>query len=261
MAVIAILSSTGCCLEIASGISEEDAGDKYRADSGIGCSSGAGAAVYACSDTDLYKIDPVTWMPILVGSFETVPPDGITDLAISSSNEIYATSNSALYRINPSDGAATGLMSYNTGFNAMTFLAGGTLLGVAADGAVSSVDPTRQSVSYIGSYGPDYGSSGDLVAVADGTIYATSPISPVMSGIGDSLVKVDPGTGLATTVGSIGFTNVWGLAYYDGTVIGFTSGGQILEIDPATGTGKLVGSSSVSYFGAAVTPAVAPRCP
>jgi hypothetical protein len=62
-------------------------------------------------------------------------------------------------------------------------------------------------------------------------------------------------------VGSIGFQNVWGLGYYGGRIIGFTEGGQILEIDPTTGAGTLLSSSSAQYWGAGVSPAVAADCP
>ncbi len=100
--------ATGCCLEIVNGAAGygEDAGSGL--DSGhvidgghlIGCTPDSGATIYANSSTDLYRIDPVTWLPTDVGSFGV---DSMTDLArnASSSNEIHVTSDTALYTINP----------------------------------------------------------------------------------------------------------------------------------------------------------------
>ena len=262
LALAAMVSVTGCCLEIVDGFAgrDVDAGGEADAlsDGGMGCTPDSGVTIYAHSQTDLYKIDPVTWTPTLVGPFGV---DNMTDLAISPANQIYVTSFSALYTVNPATGAATLVMQHNADFDALTFLADGTLLGVSGGGTVSKVDLVLQTVYGVGNYGEGYSSSGDLVAVADGTIYATSVSSPVASGAGDFLVKVDPKTGTATTVGAIGFNAVWGLGYYGGTVIAFTDQGQILKINPTTGVGTLLMSSSIQYWGAGVTPAVAADCP
>ena len=63
-------------------------------------------------------------------------------------------------------------------------------------------------------------------------------------------------------VGPIGYGNVWGLAYVNARVIGFTTAGQILEIDPATGAGTLLATRSVVFWGAGMSPLVeANQCP
>jgi hypothetical protein len=262
LTLAAMVSLSGCCLRIVSGLAawEGDAGGELGAlsDGGVGCTPDSGVTIYAHSPTDLYRIDPVTWTPTLVGSFGV---DSMTDLAISPANEIYVTSYTALYTVDPGSGTATLLMEHNAGFNALTFLADGTLLGVAGSGVVSKVDLAHQTVDDLGTYGEGFGSSGDLVAVADGTIYATSGGGPLANGSSDFLVKVDPDTGEATNVGAVGFLNVWGLGYYGGMVIAFTEEGQILKINPATGAGTLLTSSAVQYWGAGVTPAVAANCP
>ncbi len=260
LALAAMVSVTGCCLEIVDGFAgrDVDAGGETNSDGGTGCTPDSGATIYAHSQTDLYKIDPVSWTPTLVGPFGV---DSMTDLAISPANQIYVTSFTALYTVNPATGAATLVLQHNANFDALTFLADGTLLGVSGDGAVLKVDLVLQTVYSAGNYGEGYSSSGDLVAVADGTIYATSISSPEADGPGDFLVKIDRETGAATTVGSIGFLSVWGLGYYGGTIIAFTDQGQILEINPKTGAGTLLTSSSVQYWGAGVTPAVAANCP
>src|SRR5438132_11669653 len=74
------------------------------------------------------------------------------------------------------------------------------------------------------------------------------------------LMTINTSTGAATPVGSIGFGNVFGLAYYKSRVIAFTSvsggTGQILEINPTTGAGTLRATHNHNYFGATVSPLI-----
>ena len=61
------------------------------------------------------------------------------------------------------------------GFNGLTFTLSGALL--AADnstGDVDSIDPSTGIVSTVGNYGNGLFSSGDLVALSNGVIYATA---------------------------------------------------------------------------------------
>ncbi len=70
------------------------------------------------------------------------------------------------------------------------------------------------------------------------------------------LLTVDPTSGKASVVGPIGFGNVWGLAYVNKKVIGFTNTGQILRIDPLTGQGTLLQATSIAFWGAGMSPSV-----
>lgn len=49
------------------------------------------------------------------------------------------------------------------------------------------------------------------------------------------LVQVDPLTGTGTPVGQMGYTDVYGLAYVGGQLYGFTNSGAMLSINPNTG--------------------------
>lgn len=71
------------------------------------------------------------------------------------------------------------------------------------------------------------------------------------------LLTVDTATGVATAVGQIGFGRVFGAAYGNGHVFAFTSDGDLIEIDRATGAGTLIRNYAVSFWGAGVTPLVA----
>lgn len=231
------------------------------------CTSTTSQTIYAHSPTELYTIDPNSWMPVDVGPFGGA--DSMTDLAVTPANEIYVVSESgALYQVDSATGAATPVMNApDPGghfFNGLTFLPDGQLLAVDVGGLVAILDPVARTVTTLGSYGMGYASAGDLVAVADGTLYAISSSSPLeadISAYNNLLVVIDPSTGTATPVGPIGFGNLFGVASYSGMLIGFTSAGQIVQIDPATGAGSLLGTSSVIYWGAGVSPLVAAGCP
>lgn len=139
----------------------------------------------------------------------------------------------------------------------LTFLPSGELLAADSNGDAKRINPTTGAVTYLGSYGGTYGSSGDLVAVASGQMFGTAPGSS-----SDLLVKVNTATGVATNVGPTRKSSVWGLAYAGARVIGFTTGGEIVKIDPATGTTTLLASTSTSFWGAGQSPLViASGCP
>jgi hypothetical protein len=67
-------------------------------------------------------------------------------------------------------------------------------------------------------------------------------------------VRLAPQTFAATAVGSdIGYGEIWGVAYWKDKIFGFTSGGQFITIDPATGVGTLVQGNGPAWWGASVT--------
>ncbi len=191
--------------------------------------------------------------------------DQITDIAVTPNGNLYGISFTSLYSISKSTGKATFIASVpGSGNNGLTFLADGSLLAADSSGDVKKISPQSGAVSAVGNFGNGLSSSGDMVAVADGTMYGVSTTS---SGGGDAstnniLMRVDTATGTATVVGPIGFGDVWGLAYVKAQVIGFTTSGQILKIDPQTGKGTLLATRAVAFWGAGMSPLVqANPCP
>lgn len=213
-------------------------------------------ALWANSSSALYRVDPVTFEPTLVGPFSV---DEMTDIAVMPDGTLYAISRMSLYRVDAST-ARPALVSQldwpSIGLNALTFLPDGRLL--AADngtGKVVSIDPRTGAVVPIGQFGQLLASSGDLVAV-EGVMYGVSSTHPDgMDASGNNLLlTVDATTGLATVVGFIGFGRVYGLAYAGGRVIGFCETGEIIEVDVQTARGKLLVASDVSWWGAGMSP-------
>jgi hypothetical protein len=212
--------------------------------------------IYANSPDALYRVDATTFAVTKVGNFNS--GDQMTDVAVTPAGAVYGISFTTLYSINKPTGAATALGAVGGyGNNSLTFLPSGQLLAADSSGDLKTINPVTAAVTYVGSYGGSFGSSGDLVAVASGQMYGTAPGSS-----SDVLVKVSTATGAATNVGATGRSNVWGLAYAGSRVIGFTTAGEILKIDPVTGATVLLKSTGISFWGAGQSPSViAGGCP
>lgn len=214
--------------------------------------------MYAHSRDTLYIVDPVTFDVTTVGPFNALGGDFITDLAVTPDGTIYGISNTKLYRVDPSGQAIFVADVAGVSNVALTFLPDGTLLASDASGGVRSIDPATGAVIEIGAFGGGYATAGDLVAVADGTMYAISDQGLPDAFTNNILLTVDPSTGVASPVGQIGYGRTFGAAYTNGHVYAFTSIGEIIEIDPMTGAGTPVRTHALEFWGAAVTPLVPP---
>jgi hypothetical protein len=206
--------------------------------------------IYANSPDALYRIDPVTFTVTKVGNFNA--GDQMTDVAVTPAGVVYGVSFTTFYAINKTTGAATMIASVGgNGNNSLTFLPNGQLLAADSNGDLKTINPSTGAVTYVGSYGGNLGSSGDLVAVASGQMFGTAP-----GASSDLLIKVNTTTGVSTVVGPTGKSSVWGLAYAGSRVIGFTTSGELLKIDPLTGASTVLASTNISFWGASQSPLV-----
>ncbi|MBA3463060.1 MAG: hypothetical protein H0T46_24095 [Deltaproteobacteria bacterium] len=252
----------------ACGPSGRDGGDGTtdggNGDSGGGGGGGDGNAevtfVYAHTASTLYKVDPDTLAITMVASFAwSNGSDSMTDIAIDKTGLMLGVSGTSVYRIDPTTAAATRLSAGLTGqFNGLSFVPAATigqsgddvLVGTRnADGIVFKINPMTGQATQIGNMG-GYSSSGDLVAVTNfGTVLTAE------GGIAaDRLVRLAPSSFAATAVGSdIGYSDIFGVAFWKNKIFGFTASGQFITIDPNTGVGTLVQSNGPAWWGAAVT--------
>jgi hypothetical protein len=219
--------------------------------------------IYAHSSSDLYTVNPSGWTVTHVGAFAS--GDQMTDIAVTPDGNLYGISFTTLYRIDKTTAHATRIGDVpGSSNNGLTFLPDGSLLAADSAGNLKRIDPASGAVTGVGNFQQSLSSSGDLVAVSSGTMFGVSSTSP---GGGDAsasnvLIRVDTATGKATVVGPIGFGSVWGLAYVNAKVIGFTTSGQIIQIDPQTGAGTLLASRGIAWWGAGMSPLVqAATCP
>ena len=162
---------------------------------------------------------------------------------------------STLYSIDPSSGSGTAIGS-GTGaaLNALAFSPSGTLYAAGGD-SLYTIDITTGTATEIGSGSGAgaYTSSGDLEFDSSGNLYLTST-----GASGDQLFAIDPTTGQGTLIGNIGYSQVYGLAYFNGVMYGFTGGGSAITINLTTGAGTLVCTYNLSFDGAT---AIAPPTP
>ncbi|HXM39872.1 MAG TPA: CARDB domain-containing protein, partial [Bryobacteraceae bacterium] len=204
----------------------------------------------AGSDGNLYSMSPTTFATALIGRLPTV----MSDIAAYNSS-LYGISlgsfgsNSVLYTINPNNGSGTAIGS-NTGasLNALTFSSSGTLYA-AGGNSLYTINTSTGYATLVGSGSGSgtYQSSGDLAFDFAGNLYLTS-----LGSFGDQLFSLSPATGQGTLIGNIGFSDVYGLAYYNGTAYGFTLGGQVLTINPGTGVGTAIANYTPGFDGTTV---------
>jgi hypothetical protein len=240
--------------------------------------------VYAHSDHVLYHIDLTSRQLVEVGPFHApmVPQPGggmgedvITDLAVDPDNHIYVISKTTLYTASASDGHVTSVgpvTACGTYAVALTFTPDGTLYAADFMGALCRIDrsQTPPRVVPIAQLGQGLALAGDLVAVADGSMFGTAyrlaDRSDTGTQIDNLLVKIDPASGTVTQVmGMTGFPKLFGVAFDQGQVFGFTHDGtgRVVTIDPTTGQGTIYATfmdpmtgRGISFAGAGVSPRV-----
>jgi hypothetical protein len=217
--------------------------------------------VYGHTSSVLYTMNAYSYVVTSVGSFQW-PSGGhsMTDIAIDEYGVLYGTSFSKMFTCHPQTAVCTDLGALPSSFNGLTVVPSGTLLpdeqaliGISTQGAwyhLELVGGTVTSTS-IGSYGAGYTSSGDAFSIENvGTFAAVN-----QSGFNnDYIIQVDPASGaLVNQVAELtGFTSVFGLAGWFGTVFAFDSSGTILEVDTTTGVVTVIQTGGPSWWGAGV---------
>jgi hypothetical protein len=139
------------------------------------------------------------------------------------------------------------------------------LVAASTQGAVYEIDPASGDATMIGTYGTaagnaQIGSSGDIVAVRGLGILATVNVGTKLTDP-DYLATVDPTTRHATPLAqTTGYDRIFGLAYWKGTVYGFvddaampSTQGALISIDPKTGAATKLKDDPIGWFGAGVT--------
>jgi hypothetical protein len=213
--------------------------------------------MFANDESSLYRIDPATYAAVRVAGFGfpgSIGSDAMADLAIGPDGTLYGISSAHFYKINPTTAACTLLGNPTVALNALGFVPAGvidagaeTLVGAASDGKLYKVSPATGAVTLLGHFSTGHASSGDLAYVSGPGLVAS--VNP--GGSDDALAKVNPSTGATTSLGSTHTPWVWGLGNAGGTLVGFTLGGTIVTINPATGAATTVATGTPAFYGAA----------
>ena len=219
-------------------------------DAGVDAAPGT---LYAASSAALYAIDPATLAPsLVVGLCPNRTAVGVSDIAFDHTGALFAVDQNAalLYRVDAATGACTAV-SVPAILYALEAVppgivsSGPALVGVTTADDVVIVDPTTGAETTIGPLGVGIG--GDL-AWTGTTLLATDNATPA------NLLRVDPATGAGTALGSTTLSNVFGLAWRGGHLYAFANGGEIAELDPASGAVLRSIATSFAWAGGGTSP-------
>ena len=220
--------------------------------------------VYACTEDELWSLDPKTYA-LEYETFFDWPSDGnihrMTDLAIDQWGVLYGVSFSTLYTCHPKTGICTQVGELPLALNALTLVPGSeigedsdVLIGIGGGGEWLRLDLVGASFAstQLGKYGSPYTSSGDAYSSAGlGTFASVNRTEEV----DDYIIEIDPSTGtVIREVGRVdGFTAIYGLAGWNQRAFAFDESGTISVLDTDTGVIiTTVTSVPKKWWGAAV---------
>jgi hypothetical protein len=252
----------------ASGATSGTGGVDISGAGGSGGGSGGGgnedqiAEVFGQSASVLYRLDPETKMVTTVGPFSGC--SSVIDIALDKDSNLYATTSSGLFRVDKATAVCT-LVQEGGYPNSVSFVPAGTvdpsaeaLVGYSGSTYVR-IDTVTGAVTTIGEISGGYFSSGDIVSVKDGGTYLT------VNGPGcntDCLLEVNPATGdLVKNWGPLGYSSVFGIAFWEGSVYGFTNAGELFEItfeQSSVMTSSISVPAGLSFWGAGSTTSAPP---
>jgi len=223
--------------------------------------------VYAHTSNELFYLGIKQLEVHRVGTFRF--PSGtidkrMTDIAVDRYGVMWGIGYQDVFVINPNNAEVWRMAALPQEFNGLTLIPRGVLgterdvlVGISVAGGWWRLDLVQNGAtaqiqtSLLGNYGSSWTSSGDAFSIEGVGTYASVKRGSFGS---DELVKIDPATGLVTgVVGPLGsYGRVWGLAGWANRVYGFDEGGDIFEIDLATGTLVAKKSTNYAWWGAGV---------
>ncbi|EDM80467.1 hypothetical protein PPSIR1_41689 [Plesiocystis pacifica SIR-1] len=191
------------------------------------------AEVFGHSGQVLYRLDPETLEVEEVGPFDGCTAS-IIDVALDADSNMYGTAFGSLWAIDRETGDCTLITDEGSFTTSLSFVPAGTvdpdeeaLVGFDDDQYVR-IDTETGAITTLGSLGDGLESSGDIVSVV-GKTYLT------VRGPGcedtDCIVEIDPSDGsVLKNFGSVGYDQVFGLAFWGGRAYGFAREGALFEI-------------------------------
>ncbi len=173
----------------------------------------------------------------------------LSDIAFLGNNLYGITLGGALISIDLNSGEGTFVGNSNsTNVNALEGR-GNLLYGATTNGEFISIDPITAEGSTIGFLGHNATSSGDLIFDASNDfLYATLEVSGSLS---DQLATIDPLTAETNLIGDTGFDSVWGLVLIRNQLIGLSTNGDFIIINPNSGISTLIENTAAFNAGGA----------
>ncbi|HRI66962.1 MAG TPA: hypothetical protein PK156_22100 [Polyangium sp.] len=244
-----------------------EGGFSFPMDGGAGGPPEMPGEVFGHSENTLYKLEPYSKQVTVIGDFQGC--SSVIDLAIDKDSKIIATTATAIYWIDKTNAKCTRIATGSYP-NSLSFVPAGTLdpneeaLVGYEDASYVRINTTTGAKTTLGALGNGYVSSGDIVSVKGGGTYLTVK----GNGCGDCLFQVDPKTGsMVKNWGPTGYGKVFGIAFWAGSVYGFTDYGQLFELQFLNGQLIIGGEipipgapADLSFWGAGST-TIAPIIP
>jgi streptogramin lyase len=184
--------------------------------------------IWACDPQGrLYETLPTTGAVHVVGKMPTV----MYDIAANAQGYLYGVDGQDnLWSINANNASAKkiGSLGVSDNVNSLDFAANGTLYGAGSN--LYQINPSNGHATNLGSL-KGFTSAGDLCIDNKGRLLLTT-------NQGD-LVQLNPYTHTVTNIGSLGYSQVYGMVYAsNGVIYGMSnSTDQIFTINPSNGHG------------------------
>ena len=221
----------------------------------------AAEPVYIQTGTTLYSYDPALNRAVRVGDFrdQNGAIDLMVDIAIDRSGTMFGgvsehvgngNFENRIFLINPETAFCTYLFEFDDKLNGMAFLDDGRL--VIAGERVTVIDPQNGQPLVSWPSTDQYATSGDVVGLPDGFLYWT--VRGAAQGDADRVVRIDPAAGTTAIIGDASVTSIFGLGYAEGVLYGFTSGGEVVTLDPLSGAVIAVKMLDGRWYGATTNP-------
>jgi len=246
-----------------------DANDPFP-DDGLRPGVVSTGTIYVHTSSELYRMEMKTYDVFLIHAFvwpSSATSTEMTDIAVDRWGVMYGISFDDVFVINPQTAECWRLASLPQEFNGLTLVpksvtgtANDTMIGISNDGGwwrmnlVPTTPPSAQQrveLTYTGTYGGSWRSSGDAFSIEGIGTFATIDQGELTS---DTLARIDPTTGaVLSTVTSFGsHSRVWGLAGWTDRVFAFDAGGDMLVLDLATGAVLSQKNLGKAWWGAGV---------
>jgi hypothetical protein len=197
---------------------------------------------YAATSSQLGTIDLQSGTFTPIGTLNGIFGSNTEDLARLPGGLLYGSNaNAALALVDPLALTTSLVGVCGNNIFGLAFRQDGTLFGCSGD-TLYRINPNTGAAALVGAMGVSshiydikFDSGGNLYLVSTPDLVANSTLYLVNTATGQAL-QIGQG-------GAVGF-NVWALDFDNGTLFGFTSGGQIVSINMTTGTGTFVANET-----------------
>ena len=150
---------------------------------------------------------------------------------LDGSGQLFGTSPSDLDRFNTATNSSTLIGRLGRSINGLGFATNGNLYGTG-DNNFYQINTTTGAATQVGGNIANFNSAGDIVFNPSTNQFLATSLSPNNS----TLFSIGL-NGSASTIGNIGFGNIFGIFFEGGQLFGYTDDRRQVKINLATGAG------------------------